>query len=266
MPYVKTTWANGVAPALNETNLNKIEDGIFNATTAAESTAGLVPVGGIIMWSGTIAGIPVNWFLCNGANGTPDLRDKFIVGATSDDAGVAKSNIEGVLKSTGGATGHSHSGHAALSHSGASVADHSGLTHGVSVANHPDLTHVALASHPALTLEGLVHDSISLPGYTHPVMTIEGAAHANISLPGLTHPVLTIEGQTHANITLAGATHADVSLPGLTHPILTIEGQTHAELTVQGQTHGGVRYDRMAAIRRDDDEVLLIIAHIARIL
>jgi microcystin-dependent protein len=33
------------------------------------------------MWSGSIASIPSGWALCNGSNGTPDLRDKFIVGA-----------------------------------------------------------------------------------------------------------------------------------------------------------------------------------------
>jgi hypothetical protein len=40
-----------------------------------------VPQGGIIMWSGSIANIPAGWALCNGANGTPNLRDRFIVGA-----------------------------------------------------------------------------------------------------------------------------------------------------------------------------------------
>ena len=41
----------------------------------------LVPPGGIIMWSGAINDIPVGWALCDGSNGTPDLRDRFIVGA-----------------------------------------------------------------------------------------------------------------------------------------------------------------------------------------
>ena len=41
----------------------------------------LLPIGSIIMWSGTT--IPTNWALCNGANGTPDLRDRFVVGAGS---------------------------------------------------------------------------------------------------------------------------------------------------------------------------------------
>lgn len=42
-----------------------------------------VPIGGIIMWSGSIASIPAGWALCNGSNGTPDLRGRFIVGAGS---------------------------------------------------------------------------------------------------------------------------------------------------------------------------------------
>lgn len=68
----------------------------------------LVPSGGIIMWSGSIATIPSGYVLCNGANGTPDLRDKFIVGAKQDDSGVAKTNITGSLTQAGGAVSHSH--------------------------------------------------------------------------------------------------------------------------------------------------------------
>ena len=37
--------------------------------------------GMIIMWNGTPSNIPTGWALCNGANGTPNLTDKFIVGA-----------------------------------------------------------------------------------------------------------------------------------------------------------------------------------------
>jgi hypothetical protein len=40
-----------------------------------------VPSGGIIMWSGAISAIPSGWAICDGANGTPDLRAKFILGA-----------------------------------------------------------------------------------------------------------------------------------------------------------------------------------------
>lgn len=40
-----------------------------------------VPIGFITCWSGFIAGIPPHWTLCDGSEGTPDLRDSFVVGA-----------------------------------------------------------------------------------------------------------------------------------------------------------------------------------------
>ena len=47
-----------------------------------------VPIGGIIMWSGTIAEAEAltNWKICDGQNGTPDLRDKFVLGVGSSAA------------------------------------------------------------------------------------------------------------------------------------------------------------------------------------
>lgn len=53
------------------------------ATTAfvAASASTAVPIGVIVIWSGSVATIPVSWLLCNGAYGTPDLRDRFIIGA-----------------------------------------------------------------------------------------------------------------------------------------------------------------------------------------
>jgi hypothetical protein len=50
-----------------------------NVRTAKELTT--IPAGLISMWSGSIASIPGGWALCDGANGTPDLRDRFLVGA-----------------------------------------------------------------------------------------------------------------------------------------------------------------------------------------
>jgi microcystin-dependent protein len=46
-------------------------------------SGGGVPIGAIIMWSGAINLIPAGWTLCDGTNGTPNLRDQFIVGAGS---------------------------------------------------------------------------------------------------------------------------------------------------------------------------------------
>lgn len=73
------------------------------ASAAYAMTAGNgTPKGGIIMWFGSIANIPSGWVLCDGSNGTPDLRDKFIVGARQDNSNVAKTNVTGSLTQNGG--------------------------------------------------------------------------------------------------------------------------------------------------------------------
>lgn len=46
-----------------------------------DQTGIVMPPGGIIMWSGVVSNIPTGWALCDGSNGTPDLRNRFIVGA-----------------------------------------------------------------------------------------------------------------------------------------------------------------------------------------
>lgn len=47
-------------------------------TALAAAQQASVPVNGIVMFSGSVA--PTGWALCNGLNGTPDLRDRFVVG------------------------------------------------------------------------------------------------------------------------------------------------------------------------------------------
>lgn len=79
-------------------NLANVPSGAGRLPSANIATAivnYVVPAGGIIMWSGTIATIPSGWVLCNGSNGTPDLRNRFIVAADADSGGVAKSTITG---------------------------------------------------------------------------------------------------------------------------------------------------------------------------
>ncbi len=65
-----------------------------------------LPIGSIVIWSGTVASIPVGWQLCDGTNGTPDLRDKFVVGARQDSGGVAVTGVSGALTKIGGEAKH----------------------------------------------------------------------------------------------------------------------------------------------------------------
>lgn len=49
-----------------------------------------LPAGCIVIWSGTADNIPTGWALCDGQDGRPDLRDRFVLGAgTSHEVGSA---------------------------------------------------------------------------------------------------------------------------------------------------------------------------------
>jgi len=54
------------------------------AVTGVISGNGSIPVGCIILWSGEANTIPDGWALCDGKNGTPDLQDRFVVGAGAE--------------------------------------------------------------------------------------------------------------------------------------------------------------------------------------
>ena len=112
--------ANIISPALSGIpTAPTAMDGTSNtqiATTEFVSRNG-VPSGAIIIWSGIASTIPTGWLLCDGTNSTPDLRDRFVVGATnsyavndtggSKDATVVSHTHTGT---TAGGGSHSHTG------------------------------------------------------------------------------------------------------------------------------------------------------------
>lgn len=67
--------------ALAGTNTLQVATTAF-VTTAVNSLV-TIPAGLISLWSGSIVSIPSGWYLCDGSNGTPDLRNRFVVGAGS---------------------------------------------------------------------------------------------------------------------------------------------------------------------------------------
>ncbi|OZB02964.1 MAG: hypothetical protein B7X58_16055, partial [Marinobacter sp. 34-60-7] len=77
-----------------------------------------VPTGGIIMWSGAANAIPTGWRLCDGTNSTPNLTDRFVIGAGNSYAvGATGGSKDAVVVShahtgtTGGhSNDHAHSG------------------------------------------------------------------------------------------------------------------------------------------------------------
>jgi microcystin-dependent protein len=85
-----------------ETRFRELLTWVRQHGASATPHNGIVPVGGIIQWSGAIADIPDGWALCDGSGGTPDLRGRMIVGA-SQDAGGAGSGASYDVGAAGGA-------------------------------------------------------------------------------------------------------------------------------------------------------------------
>ena len=88
-------------------------DTLLNGVTQAEisllkGATSLVPSGVIMMWSGSVASIPSGFFLCDGTNGTPDLRNRFIVGAGSGYAVGATGGADSVTLDASQIPAHTH--------------------------------------------------------------------------------------------------------------------------------------------------------------
>ena len=69
-----------------------------------------LPLGAIIMWYKSLAEIPAGWIICDGNDGTPDLRGKYVVGVSADGSLVPTGNATHVHtnSSTVGGGGHVH--------------------------------------------------------------------------------------------------------------------------------------------------------------
>jgi hypothetical protein len=104
--------------------VSTIQPGLVELATEAEATAGadqaravtpaalsaalsaLLPRGIICMWSGSINQVPPGWRLCDGQDGTPDLRDRFVLGAGARYAAGAMGGTTSVISGQAGAHGH----------------------------------------------------------------------------------------------------------------------------------------------------------------
>jgi hypothetical protein len=132
----------------------------------------LIPAGLITMWSGSVASIPAGWLLCNGASGTPDLRDRFVVGAGS-------TYIPG---NTGGATtatlavvnlpSHQHG----ISGSGTTGNNNVGHVHSFNVNSGTQSANHAHTLNINTNTAGAHSHTYTRPDYTENLNTLEGTS------------------------------------------------------------------------------------------
>jgi microcystin-dependent protein len=161
--------------------------GVLTAPTASVTTnntqvattafvRSIIPAGVILMWSGSVASIPSGWLLCNGSSGTPDLRDRFIVGAGSSYAVGATGGSATNTLTTSELPSHTHSLSASGTTSSTNIDHtHSGTTGGMnSNASH---TH-----------------SITDPGHRHQALDPADGTVQNVGIPAASFPVCAAYG------------------------------------------------------------------------
>ena len=134
--------------------------------------------GMIIEWYGSIASIPSGWHLCNGASGTPDLRNRFISGADADVGGVAKTTITGSALQSGGSTSHSHT-----------ITDH-GHTHQGNSGSNPNGLGIANVDTGGVLAQGAEYGAANIgpgsSGYITPIVGSTESATTGISVDSTT--------------------------------------------------------------------------------
>ena len=176
----------------------------------------LVPSGVILMWSGSTDTIPAGWALCNGQDGTPDLTDRFILGA-------GKTYQPGT---TGGAATVTPSVAARSAHAGIAV-------------QNAALSIWTGAAGTGIGIQGTTLDGNTLPSHAH--TSIQPSEYRDIGWGDSGN--VTFRGPTQKNGGYTGNSWAHahgVSDPGHAHAVgspehshgVTDSGHTHA-LTAQ---------------------------------
>jgi hypothetical protein len=150
-----------------------------------------VPVGGIIMWSGAVVNIPSGWLLCNGLSGTPNLLDRFVIGAGSTyGVGATGGNKDAIVAN------HSHS----VTASGTTGGQSANHTHAATV-NDPGHAH-GVASGGANNGTGAFADA-----------TTRNTASTGTALTGVSVSLSGVSVDHNHNVTVTGATEVQGQSP-----------------------------------------------------
>jgi len=83
-------------------------DNLYGIIGVQGTSGTSIPTGLISLWSGSIGSIPTGWNLCDGSNGTPNLTDRFIVGAGSSYAVNGTGGASSATLVIGNLPSHTH--------------------------------------------------------------------------------------------------------------------------------------------------------------
>jgi hypothetical protein len=149
-------------------------DNLYGIIGTAPTPATPTPAGVIVLWSGSIGSIPAGWVLCNGSNGTPDLRDRFVVGAGSTYA----------VDATGGSADAIVVSHTHTASSSSSVTD-PGHTHNFTVFSNddPDGTSASSGTTGTAYTASTVSNTTGITVSTTTTVDSQGVSGTNANLP-----------------------------------------------------------------------------------
>lgn len=110
MAHTTEITIGGVAQTVTEfdSTAQEIDDAVAAIPSLTAAIAAVIPSGLISLWSGAADKVPAGWLLCDGTNGTPDLRGRFVVGAGGSYSPGDKGGSNTVTLTAEQMPGHTH--------------------------------------------------------------------------------------------------------------------------------------------------------------
>lgn len=108
MSWVSVTYSFSPSTTIKSSEVNQNFTDLVNAIEKAMPSN--ANGHGIIMWSGAVANVPSGWYICDGSNGTPDLRGRFVIGAGGAYSVGATGGASSVTLTTNELPSHGHTG------------------------------------------------------------------------------------------------------------------------------------------------------------
>jgi len=153
-------------------------DNIAGSLSTIPSTTPSVPSGCILIWSGSVGSIPSGFVICDGNNGTPDLRNSFILGAgNSYTVGQTGGSTDAIVVS------HTHAATSTVTdptHQHLALDPAGGTAQNAAVGNNPGLFAAVYGSTANLTYKtGFASTNISVATSNAPA----GTSGTNANMP-----------------------------------------------------------------------------------
>jgi len=150
-------------------------DNLYPILQNAPAVSGTIPSGLIAIWSGSTGSIPSGWVICDGTNGTPDLRNSFILGAGntyavgatggSTDAIVVSHTHTATSTSTVTDPGHFHTTNATYYGSGGPAATSGGSNLPTGATINSATTGITVATSTTNATAGVSGSGANMPPY-----------------------------------------------------------------------------------------------------